>query len=77
MGNAGQWTAPDGRKWRTECDTPQTGRGACRSWAWVDFIKSTQTSSGTTYAWDADWVFNNIVYFDSYNPYPAWPAPSP
>lgn len=77
LGNAGQWTASDGRKWRTECDTPQTGRGACRSWAWVDFIKSTQTSSGTTYAWDADWVFNNIVYFDSYNPYPAWPAPSP
>lgn len=77
LGNSGEWAADDGRKWRTECDTPRTGRGACRSWAWVDFIKTVQTSAGTTYLWDSDWVFNNIVYFDDYNPTPGWPVGSP
>ncbi|WP_040283563.1 hypothetical protein [Tessaracoccus massiliensis] len=74
LATTGEWTAADGRKWRTECDTLRTGRGACRTWAWADFIKTVQTDTGTTYQWTADWVFNNLVYFDDYNPNPTWPA---
>lgn len=49
LGNTGSWTASDGRKWRTECDTPATGRNGCRSY----------TLEGTK------WVVNNIVQFST------------
>ncbi len=45
----GSWTAKDGRKWRTECDTATTGQGGCRSY----------TKEGSK------WVVNNIVQFSS------------
>ena len=35
LGRSGSWTASDGRKWRTECHTAATGRGACRNYAVV------------------------------------------
>ncbi|MDO5735034.1 MAG: Ig-like domain repeat protein [Propionibacteriaceae bacterium] len=64
LAQAGQWTAVDGRKWRTECDTPMTGGNGCRSWIWSDFIATRVDARGNrTYFWTQGWVFNNIVRF--------------
>ena len=57
VGGTATWTSA-GRKWRTECDTSATGRGACRSFIWTTY------SSGTRpYTQKSGWVFNNIVRF--------------
>ncbi len=45
----GSWTASDGRRWKTECDTAATGRNGCRSY----------TLTG------GKWVVNNIVQFST------------
>ncbi len=59
LGETGGWTSPEGRKWRTECDTPATGRGACRSYIW-----STQISlRAGKYVQENVWRFNNQVLF--------------
>ncbi|MDO5735586.1 MAG: pullulanase-type alpha-1,6-glucosidase [Propionibacteriaceae bacterium] len=64
LGQAGEWTATDGRKWRTECDTPVTGGNGCRSWAWAGFIASKFDAKGNrVYYGTSGWVFNNIVRF--------------
>ena len=63
LGNTGAWTATDGRKWRTECDTPTTGRNGCRSESLVKVIDAQQTASGWTYRTAEKWVLNNIVRF--------------
>lgn len=47
LANPGEFTS-DSRRWRTECETPATGRNGCRSFVWSDH---------------AGWVFNNIVRF--------------
>lgn len=66
LGYPGAWTAEDGRKWRTECDTAATGRGGCRSYIWTDLVRSTQATDGSwTHTRDQDWVFNNMVRFSS------------
>lgn len=57
----GDWVGEDGRRWRTECDTAQTGRGGCRSWA---VTKTIETDNGT-FTSAKDWVINNIVQFSS------------
>ncbi|WP_221933145.1 glycosyl hydrolase 53 family protein [Tessaracoccus rhinocerotis] len=63
LANAGEFTS-DGRQWRTECDTAQTGRNGCRSWIWASYVAGTQNASGTwTYGWTEGWVFNNMVRF--------------
>jgi len=53
------WTATDGRKWRTECDTAQTGRGGCRSYAKASVIEAT----GSGYRQVEKFIFNNMVRF--------------
>lgn len=64
LGHTGQWTATDGRRWRTVCDTPVTGDNACRSFAWTHYIASEMTPSGAyRYHRDSGWVLNNIVRF--------------
>lgn len=58
------WTATDGRKWRTECDTAATGRGGCRSYVESRVIEAHSSSAGgTAYRWTTKWVFNNMVRF--------------
>ncbi|MHA6525121.1 hypothetical protein [Tessaracoccus sp. G1721] len=65
LGNSGEFTQ-GGRDWYTECDTPTTGRNACRSYIWSTFIAATKTSTGATkYVTKSDWVFNNIVRFST------------
>ncbi len=53
------WTATDGRKWRTECDTAQTGSGGCRSYTQTNVIEYT----GSGYRQVTKFVFNNMVRF--------------
>ncbi|MCC2593987.1 hypothetical protein LKO27_11275 [Tessaracoccus sp. OS52] len=58
------WTATDGRKWRTECDTAVTGRNGCRSYIEARVVESYTTSSGSRgFRWVTKWVFNNMVRF--------------
>ncbi len=64
LGHNGNWTAADGREWRTECDTPRTGRSGCRSYAEVTLYKATpRPGGGYTFSQSNEWVFNNIVMF--------------
>ncbi|MGO1383814.1 MAG: C40 family peptidase [Arachnia sp.] len=49
LGKTGSWTASDGRKWKTECDTAATGSNGCRSYALTG----------------GKWVVNNIVQFST------------
>lgn len=49
----------NGRRWKTECDTAWTGRGACRSFLWVTTKAVTNGKVGAF----TGWVFNNIVMF--------------
>ncbi|TRY17124.1 hypothetical protein FOJ82_14875 [Tessaracoccus rhinocerotis] len=64
LGVAGEWTASDGRRWKTECDTAQTGRDGCRSWVWSSIVASSQGADGVwSHRVTEDWVFNNIVRF--------------
>ncbi|GAA4893748.1 hypothetical protein GCM10025789_08700 [Tessaracoccus lubricantis] len=64
LGATGSWTAADGRKWRTECDTAATGRNGCRSYIESDAIALVTRADGTkAYQWVRDWRFNNMVRF--------------
>lgn len=64
VGGKVSWTADDGRKWRTECDTENTGRNGCRSWIVARVIESYKTSGGATaYRWVSKEIFNNMVRF--------------
>lgn len=59
-----EWTADDGRRWRTECDTAITGSDACRSYTWSSHISSVQQADGTWRHFpDEGWVMNNMVRF--------------
>lgn len=65
------WVDAKGRQWRTECDTPNTGRGACRTYVMTDV----PVLAGDQYLTVKQWVFNNLVRFST-APTPS-PAPSP
>lgn len=65
LGNPGEWTAADGRQWRTVCDTPETGANACRSYAMARVAAATATPSGWVYSVETKWVFNNLVLFST------------
>ena len=65
LGNAGSWTATNGRQWRTECDTAATGGNGCRSYIWApNTVEARKNSDGSyRYVLVDTWVFNNIVRF--------------
>lgn len=63
LGHTGQWTAADGTRWRTECDTALTGRGGCRSFTWGPAVVASQSAQGTSFGWTQQWRFNNMVRF--------------
>ncbi|WP_233120828.1 hypothetical protein [Tessaracoccus sp. ZS01] len=66
LGHTAAWTAADGRKWRTECDTAATGRGGCRSYTMTTVYRATpKASGGYSFSQSNEWVFNNIVMFTS------------
>ncbi|MBB1509751.1 pullulanase-type alpha-1,6-glucosidase [Tessaracoccus sp. MC1756] len=60
-----EWTATDGRRWRTECDTAQTGGNGCRSYAEVTVYTAVEAEKGGgwIFSQNNEWVFNNIVMF--------------
>ena len=64
LANTGTWTAPDGRKWRTECRTPRTGGDACRNYIVASVIESYKNAKGAwAYRWVTKEVFNSQVRF--------------
>ncbi len=64
LGAKGTWTAADGRKWRTDCDSPATGRNGCRSYALTRIIVNTAAQGAPArYAWKSVQIFNNMVQF--------------
>ncbi|WP_052460232.1 GH92 family glycosyl hydrolase [Tessaracoccus massiliensis] len=66
LGHTNSWTSTEGRSWRTECDTPATGRDGCRSYILADYVSASQAPDGTwSYAWERGWLFNNMVRFKS------------
>lgn len=64
LGYTNAWTTADGRKWRTECDTPATGGNACRSYILTNVIETVKLSNGNNaYKANTKFVVNNIVRF--------------
>lgn len=74
LGNPGNWTAADGRRWYTECDNATTGRNGCRSYAEARVIESYQSNGKWNYRWVTKFVFNNIVMFTTPPVKPTPPA---
>lgn len=63
LGNPTTWTATNGRKWKTECNTPVTGNG-CRSYIWANVIENVaRPGQPIRYAWVWKWEFNNMVQY--------------
>ena len=62
------WTAPDGRKWSTECDTSTTGSNGCRSYTVSRVIEAYRVNGTWNYRWVTKSVFNNIVMFSAAAP---------
>ncbi|MBB1484032.1 hypothetical protein H5392_09180 [Tessaracoccus sp. MC1865] len=56
---AATWYGTDGRKWRTECDTPATGRGGCRTYVTASVVE--RRDGG--YVWVSKELLNNMVRF--------------
>ena len=59
LGKNADWVAEDGRRWRTRCNTPETGRGACRNYvvATVASLKNGKVEQGSM------WLLNSMVNF--------------
>lgn len=60
LGKTATWTE-NGRRWYTECDTPQTGFNGCRSYIWATSV----VVKGKGFQQIEGWVFNNMVRFSS------------
>ncbi len=59
-----EWTTADGRKWSTECDTANTGRGGCRTYATASVIETiTRPGQSNQYKWVSKEIFNSMVQF--------------
>ncbi|OMG58861.1 D-glucuronyl C5-epimerase family protein [Tessaracoccus sp. ZS01] len=74
LGEAGDYVI-DGRQWRTECDTAQTGNNACRSYI-LTTVYGVKTMTPRTYEQSNQWVFNNIVRFSVAPPPTVPPKPT-
>ncbi|MGO1385242.1 MAG: transglycosylase family protein [Arachnia sp.] len=61
LGKKVAWTANDGRKWKTDCDSTATGRNGCRSYAQAKVV----VASGGKFVAKDQWVLNNIVEFST------------
>lgn len=61
LGVTGSWTTTDGRKWRSECDTPATGRGACRNY----LVATVASEKGGVVTQQSMEIFNSVVRFSS------------
>lgn len=50
----------DGKKYRSECDTKKTGKGACRTYVWTTTISKSKSGK---YVKKSDWKLNRVVKF--------------
>ncbi len=64
LGNKGDYTI-NGRTWRTECDTANTGGNGCRSYIVTTVVEATRSGNGYTYKAVTKEVFNSIVLFSN------------
>ncbi|RMB62472.1 septal ring lytic transglycosylase RlpA family protein [Tessaracoccus antarcticus] len=56
-----QWTAADGHRWKTECNTAATGKNGCRSYV----LSRNVVNTGGKFVSQSAWLFNNMVQFSS------------
>lgn len=78
VGGKAAWTAADGRKWTTECDTATTGRNGCRSYVEARVVEPYLDANGNrAYRWVTKWIFNNMVRFTAETVVAPSPSPSP
>ncbi|RMB58191.1 leucine-rich repeat domain-containing protein [Tessaracoccus antarcticus] len=63
LGSTGTFTGADGRTWSTVCDTAETGRNGCRTYAEARVIEPYQVNGVWHYKWVTRSIFNNIVQF--------------
>lgn len=65
LGTPGEWTAADGRRWKTECYSTELPH-ICRSYAWTHYMVADADGPGSTghytYRAEQGWVFNNQVH---------------
>lgn len=66
LGYAGSWTGDDGARWRTVCDTPETGGNACRTYRMTTVYDRVMDQGSWRYFSEDKWVFNNQVLFGNY-----------
>ncbi len=64
LGHTKNWTAVDGCKWYTECDTATTGRNGCRSYLHANNVVEAKPKAGGgfTYVLVNKWVFNIVLF---------------
>lgn len=72
LANDGSWTAADGRKWRTECDTPATGSDGCRSYVMARMV----VAQGSGHVVKDVEVLNNIIQFSTSTLAPVTSVPA-
>ena len=64
LGRTAEWTAADDAKWKTGCDTPATGKDACRSYRRTTVYTATaKPGGGYLFGQENQWMLNNIVMF--------------
>ncbi len=64
LANTGKWRDAQGRQWRTECDSINTGRNACRTYIWSTKVNGYEIAPGKwKYVTEQEWVFNNQAFF--------------
>lgn len=64
LAEKGEWISPEGRSWRTDCDSAVTGRDGCRNYLRATTVSAVPAASGGWSFVQADaWVFNGIVRF--------------
>lgn len=61
LANTGSWVGDDGRQWRTECDTANTGSNGCRTYARAHVVSA---ENGRHVVKHIE-VLNNIVQFSN------------
>ncbi|GAB3815739.1 hypothetical protein GCM10028820_13820 [Tessaracoccus terricola] len=63
VGDTHEWTADDGRQWRTECDTATTGGNGCRSYVFASVVEADGAGPAARFHTVSKWVFNSMVRF--------------
>ncbi len=63
LASTNEWTTAEGRKWRTECGTPATGRDGCRSYL-LTTVWEASSAGSNSFVQENRWVLNNMLSFN-------------